>query len=156
MLDGEQNASFRDHFLEVPFDLSDVLFVTTANTTETIPRPLLDRMEVIELNSYTDEEKLQIAKRHLLPKELKRHGLARTQLKVSDGAIREMVASYTRESGVRVLERKMATLCRKAAMKLVAGSMQVCFHYRAGPGGIFGSAPLPPGAGGTRPAGGRS
>ena len=122
VLDGEQNASFRDHFLEVPFDLSDVLFVTTANTTETIPRPLLDRMEVIELNSYTDEEKLQIAKRHLLPKELKRHGLARTQLKVSDGAIREMVASYTRESGVRVLERKMATLCRKAAMKLVEGT----------------------------------
>ena len=122
VLDGEQNASFRDHFLEVPFDLSDVLFVTTANTTETIPRPLLDRMEVIELNSYTDEEKLQIAKRHLLPKELKRHGLARTQLKVSDGAIREMVASYTRESGVRVLERKMATLCRKAAMKLVEGA----------------------------------
>ena len=79
-------------------------------------------MEVIELNSYTDEEKLQIAKRHLLPKELKRHGLARTQLKVSDGAIREMVASYTRESGVRVLERKMATLCRKAAMKLVEGA----------------------------------
>ena len=120
VLDGEQNATFRDHFLEVPFDLSDVLFVTTANTTETIPRPLLDRMEVIELNSYTDEEKLQIAKRHLLPKEMKRHGLEKAQLKVSDGAIREMVASYTRESGVRVLERKLAGICRKAAMHLVS------------------------------------
>ena len=122
VLDSEQNSTFRDHFLEIPVDLSKIMFITTANTTDTIPRPLLDRMEVIELNSYTDEEKLQIAKRHLLPKELKRHGLARTQLKVSDGAIREMVASYTRESGVRVLERKMATLCRKAAMKLVEGT----------------------------------
>ena len=93
----EQNSTFRDNFLEVPFDLSDVLFITTANTTETIPRPLLDRMEVIELSSYTDEEKLQIAKRHLLPKELKRHGLEKSQLKVSDGALREMIASYTRE-----------------------------------------------------------
>ena len=120
VLDSEQNSTFRDHFLEIPVDLSKIMFITTANTTDTIPRPLLDRMEVIELNSYTDEEKLQIAKRHLLPKELKRHGLARTQLKVSDGAIREMVASYTRESGVRVLERKLAGICRKAAMHLVS------------------------------------
>lgn len=124
VLDGEQNATFRDHFLELPFDLSDVLFVTTANTTETIPRPLLDRMEVIELSSYTDEEKLQIAKRYLLPKELKRHGLTRAQLRVSDGAIRETIASYTRESGVRVLERQMATLCRKSAMKLVENGVK--------------------------------
>ena len=124
VLDGEQNSTFRDNFLEVPFDLSEVLFVTTANTTETIPRPLLDRMEVIELSSYTDEEKLQIAKRHLLPKELKRHGLSRQQLKVSDGAIREIIASYTRESGVRVLERKLAALCRKSAMKLVTGDVK--------------------------------
>ena len=107
-------------FLELPFDLSDVMFITTANTTDTIPRPLLDRMEVIELPSYTDEEKLQIAKRYLLPKEMKRHGLEKAQLKVSDGAIREMVASYTRESGVRVLERKLAGICRKAAMHLVS------------------------------------
>lgn len=121
VLDVEQNSTFRDNFLEVPFDLSDVLFITTANTTETIPRPLLDRMEVIELSSYTDEEKLQIAKRHLLPKELKRHGLEKSQLKVSDGALREMIASYTRESGVRVLERKLGALCRKAAMKIVSG-----------------------------------
>ena len=93
VLDGEQNATFRDHFLELPFDLSDVLFITTANTLDTIPRPLLDRMEIIELSSYSDEEKLQIAKRHLLPKELKRHGLGRQQLKVSDGAIREIIAA---------------------------------------------------------------
>ncbi|MEY8401987.1 endopeptidase La [Oscillospiraceae bacterium 44-34] len=120
VLDGEQNATFRDNFLEVPFDLSDVLFVTTANTTDTIPRPLLDRMEVIELSSYTDEEKVQIAKKHLLPKELKRHGLTKTQLKVSDGALRELIAAYTRESGVRVLERRLAAICRKAAMKVVS------------------------------------
>ena len=124
VLDGEQNSTFRDNFLEVPFDLSQVLFVTTANTTDTIPRPLLDRMEVIELPSYTDEEKLQIAKRHLLPKQLGRHGLKRQQLKVSDGAVREIIASYTRESGVRVLERQLAALCRKAAMKVVSDDVQ--------------------------------
>lgn len=120
VLDGEQNASFRDNFLEIPFDLSQVMFVTTANTTDTIPRPLLDRMEVIELSSYTDEEKVQIARKHLLPKELKRHGLTRQQLKVSDGALREIIAAYTRESGVRVLERRLAAVCRKAAMKVVS------------------------------------
>ena len=120
VLDGEQNATFRDNFLEIPFDLSEVMFVTTANNMDTIPRPLLDRMEVIELSSYTDEEKLQIAKRHLLPKELKRHGLTRQQMRVTDGAIREVIAAYTRESGVRVLERKLAAMCRKAAMKVVS------------------------------------
>ena len=121
VLDAEQNSTFRDHFLEVPFDLSDVLFITTANTLDTIPRPLLDRMEVIELTSYTDEEKLQIAKRHLLPKQLKRHGLKKSQLKLTDGAIREIIAGYTRESGVRVLERELGAVCRKAAMRIVAG-----------------------------------
>ena len=120
VLDGEQNATFRDNFLEVPFDLSEVMFITTANTTETIPRPLLDRMEVIELSSYTDEEKVQIARRHLLPKEMKRHGLSRQQLKVSDGALREIISAYTRESGVRVLERRLAGICRKTAMKVVS------------------------------------
>ena len=120
VLDGEQNSTFRDNFLEIPFDLSQVMFITTANTTDTIPRPLLDRMEVIELSSYTDEEKVQIAKRHLLPKELKRHGLTKQQLKVSDGALREIIAAYTRESGVRVLERRLAAICRKAAMKVVS------------------------------------
>ena len=120
VLDGEQNAAFRDHFVELPFDLSDVLFITTANTTSTIPRPLLDRMEVIELSSYTDEEKLQIAKKHLLPKQMKRHGLKKSQLRLTDSAIREMIACYTRESGVRLLERDIAALCRKAAMELVS------------------------------------
>ena len=120
VLDGEQNATFRDNFLEIPFDLSQVMFITTANTTDTIPRPLLDRMEVIELSSYTDEEKVQIAKKHLLPKELKRHGLTKSQLKVSDGALREIIAAYTRESGVRVLERRLAAVCRKTAMKVVS------------------------------------
>lgn len=114
-LDGEQNGSFRDNFLEIPFDLSGVFFVTTANTTDTIPRALLDRMEVIELPSYTDEEKLQIAKQHLIPKQRRKHGLKAAQLKMDDGAIREIIASYTRESGVRTLEREIANVCRKTA-----------------------------------------
>lgn len=120
VLDSEQNASFRDHFLEIPFDLSNILFITTANTTETIPRPLLDRMEVIELTSYTDEEKLQIAKGHLLPREMKKHGLKRGVLKVTDDAIREIISGYTRESGVRLLERELAGVCRKAAKAVVS------------------------------------
>lgn len=121
VLDAEQNSTFRDHFLEVPFDLSEVMFITTANTTDTIPRPLLDRMEVIELSSYTDEEKLQIAKLHLLPKERNRHGMKAAQLKITDDAIREIITGYTRESGVRVLERRLAAVCRKAAMRIVSG-----------------------------------
>ena len=119
-LDGEQNSTFREHLVELPFDLSEVLFITTANTTSTIPKPLLDRMEVIELPSYTDEEKLQIAKSHLLPKQLKRHGLKKSQLKITDDAIREIIVSYTRESGVRVLERELGSLCRKVAMGIVS------------------------------------
>lgn len=121
-LDGEQNESFRDNFLEIPFDLSQVFFITTANTTETIPRPLLDRMEVIALSSYTDEEKLQIAKRHLLPKQRKKHGLKASQLKADDNAIREIIASYTKESGVRLLERELASLCRRAASGIAEGA----------------------------------
>lgn len=120
VLDGEQNSTFRDNFLEVPFDLSEVFFITTANTTDTIPRPLLDRMEVIELTSYTDEEKLQITKEHLLAKERKRHGLKKSQLKLTDDAIRALITGYTRESGVRVLERRVAALCRKATMKIIS------------------------------------
>ena len=120
VLDSEQNATFRDHFVELPFDLSDVLFITTANTTATIPKPLLDRMEVIELASYTDEEKLQIARNHLIPKQFKRHGLKKSQLKLTDDAIREVIVSYTRESGVRILERELGSLCRKAAMAIVS------------------------------------
>ncbi|MBP1737362.1 MAG: ATP-dependent protease La [Oscillospiraceae bacterium] len=124
VLDAEQNATFRDNYLEMPYDLSEVVFITTANTTETIPRPLLDRMEVIELTSYTDEEKLQIAKKYLLPKEMKRHGLSKAQLKLTDSAIRETISGYTRESGVRVLERRLAAICRKAAMHIVTDKVK--------------------------------
>lgn len=120
-LDGEQNNKFRDNYMEIPVDLSDVFFITTANTTDTIPRPLLDRMEVIELTSYTDEEKLMIAKQHLLPKQRKRHGLTGNTLRVSDDAIREIISLYTRESGVRLLERELAALCRKCAAGIAKG-----------------------------------
>ena len=120
VLDSEQNATYRDHYLEIPFDLSKVMFITTANTTDTIPRPLLDRMEIIELGSYTDEEKLMIAKRHLLPKQMKKHGLKRSQLKITDDAIREIIRCYTRESGVRKLEHSIAEACRKTAMSMLA------------------------------------
>ncbi|MDO5152356.1 MAG: endopeptidase La [Eubacteriales bacterium] len=119
VLDAEQNHSYRDHYLEIPYDLSDVLFITTANTLDTVPRPLLDRMEVIELGSYTDEEKLMIAKNHLIPKQLKKHGLKKQQLRVTDDAIREIISCYTRESGVRSLERAFGEICRKAAMQIV-------------------------------------
>ncbi len=119
VLDGAQNKTYRDHYLEIPFDLSNVMFITTANTLDTIPRPLLDRMEIIELNSYTDEEKLMIAKNHLIPKQLTKHGLKKAQLRISDDAIREIIRCYTRESGVRSLERYIAELCRKADMRLV-------------------------------------
>lgn len=124
VFDSEQNYAFRDHFLEIPVDLSRVMFITTANTLDTIPRPLLDRMEVIELSSYTDEEKLEIGKRYLLPKQLKEHGLKRSQMTVSDSAIRRTITDYTRESGVRVLERQLGKLCRKAAMRLVSGDVK--------------------------------
>lgn len=124
VLDAEQNGSFRDHFMEIPVDLSDVMFITTANTTETIPRPLLDRMEIIELGSYTDEEKLQIAKLHLLPKQMKENGLTKKQLRVQDDAIRGIIRDYTREAGVRQLERRLAKLCRKTDMRLLAGTVK--------------------------------
>ena len=123
-LDGEQNGSFRDHFLEMPFDLSEVFFITTANTTDTIPRALLDRMEVIEMSSYTDEEKLQIAKHHLIVKQRKKHGLKAAQLRFDDDAIRSIISLYTRESGVRVLEREIAKICRKAAFEIAEGRVK--------------------------------
>ena len=116
VLDSEQNSAFRDHYLEIPVDLSRVMFLMTANTTETIPRPLLDRMEVIELPSYTDEEKLHIAVDYLLPKQKKANGIAPAALRVDEGALRTVIARYTRESGVRSLERELGRLCRKAAM----------------------------------------
>ena len=122
VLDSEQNKTYRDHFLEIPFDLSEVLFITTANTTDTIARPLLDRMEIIELGSYTDEEKLMIAKDHLIPKQLQKHGLKKSQLKITDDAIREMIRCYTRESGVRTLERSITQICRKVDMQLLSKS----------------------------------
>ena len=131
VLDAEQNSHFRDNFLEIPIDFSDIFFITTANTTQTIPRALLDRMEVIELSSYTDEEKLQIAKRHLLPKQRKKHGLRPVQLRISDDAIREIIALYTRESGVRVLERELAAICRKTAKRISLGECK-SVQLRAG------------------------
>ena len=120
VLDSEQNAAYRDNYLEIPFDLSDVMFIATANTLDTTPRPLLDRMEVIELGSYTDEEKLMIAKNHLIPKQMAKHGLKKSQLRLTDDALREIIACYTRESGVRKLERCIAELCRKADMELLS------------------------------------
>ena len=119
VLDGEQNKTYRDHYLEIPFDLSDVMFITTANTLDTVPRPLLDRMEVIELGSYTDEEKLMIAKDHLIPKQMAKHGIKKSQLRFTDEAIRAIISGYTRESGVRNLERCFADICRKAAMEIL-------------------------------------
>ena len=120
VLDAEQNHTYRDHYLEIPYNLSDVLFITTANTLDTVPRPLLDRMEVIELGSYTDEEKMMIAKNHLIPKQLSKHGLKKSQLRITDDAIREIITCYTRESGVRNLERSFGEIYRKAAMQIVA------------------------------------
>lgn len=119
VLDSEQNKEFRDHFVELPFDLSKVMFITTANTTETIPAPLLDRMEVIEITSYTREEKFNIAKNHLIPKQLKKNGLKGSQLKITDDGIFRLIDSYTKEAGVRNLERNIGSLCRKTAKEIV-------------------------------------
>lgn len=122
VLDSEQNKEFRDHYIELPFDLSKVMFVTTANTTDTIPKPLLDRMELIELTSYTREEKFHIAKEHLVPKQQKKHGLKGTQIKINDAVIYDLIDYYTKEAGVRNLERMIAGLCRKAAKEIVSGN----------------------------------
>ncbi len=125
VLDSEQNNAFVDHYLEIPVDLSDVLFITTANSLDTISPPLLDRMEVIELNSYTREEKFNIAKKHLLPKQLKKHGEKAADLKVTDKALYSIIDFYTKEAGVRKLERRIADICRKAAKKLVSGTKKL-------------------------------
>ncbi|HIZ83535.1 MAG TPA: endopeptidase La [Firmicutes bacterium] len=124
-LDAEQNYAFRDHYIELPFDLSRVLFLTTANTLDTIPGPLLDRMEVIELPSYTREDKFQIARRHLVKKQLEKHGLTAATCRIADSTLYSLIDNYTREAGVRKLERAIASLCRKAAKRLASGEKKV-------------------------------
>ncbi len=124
VLDSEQNCSFRDHYIELPFDLSNVLFVTTANTLDTIAPPLLDRMDVIELSSYTREEKFNICKKHLIPKQLKKNGLKASMLKITDEAIYTSIDAYTKEAGVRTLERNVASLCRKSAKEIIEDNIK--------------------------------
>ncbi len=128
VLDGEQNGTFRDHYVEIEYDLSKVLFITTANDRDGIPQPLLDRMELIELGSYTAQEKFNIAKKHLIPKQAKRHGLNGRTMRVTDAAIREIIEGYTREAGVRKLEREIASVCRKAAVAVADGAK--CFSVK--------------------------
>ena len=125
VLDTEQNIAFRDHYIELPFDLSDVLFLTTANDLSTVPRPLLDRMEVIELSSYTEEEKRQIAQHHLLPKQMDKHGLKKGQLVLSEKMLGLVISRYTREAGVRRLEQILAKICRKAAKHIADGGRRL-------------------------------
>ncbi|NLV88749.1 MAG: endopeptidase La [Tissierellia bacterium] len=125
VLDPEQNSTFTDHYLDVPFDLSKVLFITTANTTTTIPKPLLDRMEVIRIPGYTDDEKLQIALNHLIPKQLKEHGLSKDNFIISESTVKAIINHYTREAGVRDLERNIANLCRKAAKRIIEENLGV-------------------------------
>lgn len=119
VLDGEQNVRFRDHYVEIPLDLSEVLFMATANTTQTIPRPLLDRMEIIEVNSYTENEKFHIAKEHLLKKQLEKNGITKKMLTIQDGALKNIITYYTKEAGVRELERKIGDICRKCAKEIL-------------------------------------
>ena len=126
VLDSEQNKAFRDHFIELPVDLSECMFITTANTVDTIPRPLLDRMEVIELKIYTRHEKLAIANNHLIPKQMKRHGLNKKQLQIEENALLEIIDFYTHEAGVRNLEREIANICRKTAKNIVKDNIKKC------------------------------
>ncbi|MCC8060984.1 MAG: endopeptidase La [Clostridiales bacterium] len=122
VLDGEQNFRFRDHYVELPIDLSNVLFIATANTTQTIPRPLLDRMELIEINSYTENEKFHIGKDYLIAKQRKKNGLTEEQIRFTDGALRKIIHNYTREAGVRNLERRIGDVCRKSAREFLEGN----------------------------------
>ena len=124
VLDSEQNNKFRDHYIEIPIDLSDVLFIATANSLQTIPKPLLDRMEIIEVTSYTENEKLHIAKRHLMSKQLTKHGLAKDQLTISDKALSSMIRYYTKEAGVRNLERRLGEICRKTAREILENDIK--------------------------------
>ena len=119
VLDPEQNKTFTDHYLEYEFDLSKVMFITTANTLDSIPRPLINRMEIIRLNGYTEQEKLEIAKRYLLPKQLKEHNFKEDFIKISNDVMKKIITNFTRESGVRALEQKISTICRKIAKKKV-------------------------------------
>ena len=128
VLDPEQNATFRDHYLDVPFDLSRVMFITTANTLDTVPGPLRDRMEVIQLAGYTEEEKLQIARRYLVPRQIERTGLKKAQIGFSDTGLRKIIAEYTREAGVRNLEREIGAACRKVARRVAEGGHQQEAH----------------------------
>ena len=121
VLDGEQNSAFIDHYLEIPYDLSKVLFITTANDKSSIPAPLLDRMEIIDLPGYTYEEKFNIAKKHLVPKQLKENGLKKTYVKITDKALKSIISGYTKEAGVRVLERTIASVFRKIAVEYAKG-----------------------------------
>ena len=124
VFDPEQNKSFRDHFIELPFDLSDTIFIATANSLDTIPHPLLDRMDIIEVGGYTYEEKAEIAKKHLIPKQRRLHGLKASQLKISSSALQMITENYTRESGVRSLERRIAQICRKTAVQITTGKSE--------------------------------
>ena len=133
VLDPEQNNAFTDHFIEVPFDLSEVIFITTANVTHTIPRPLLDRMEVIKIPGYVWQEKIKIARRHLLPRILREHGLSPKQVRITPKALEKIISDYTREAGVRGLERELASVCRKVARKIVDGGENPEETYSIGP-----------------------
>lgn len=140
VLDGEQNFAFRDHYIELPVDLSKVLFITTANDKYAIPDALRDRMEIIDLPSYTYEEKFQIAKRHLVPKQMKQHSLTKSNIKITDDALRKLIDGYTREAGVRILERKIAALCRKSALRIAEGNSSVLSVTPSSLEGLLGQA----------------
>ena len=146
VLDGEQNSTFTDHYIDLPFDLSKVIFITTANDRSTIPTPLLDRMEVIELPSYTHEEKFNIAKKHLVPKQVKIHGLNGNVFRINDEALHALISGYTREAGVRKLEQEIAALCRKGAALIVSGERRSVFVKAMDLEGMLGPKPFIPDA----------